>query len=390
MPDFGRSMLSAWMLDPTATYLNHGTVGAPPRRVLAAQQAIRDEIERQPAKFMLRELADEHGTGEKFRMRAAVDVAAAFVHVDADDLAFVENATTGANSVLRSYPLRPGDEILVTTLGYGGVTNAATYAARQTGATLRVAQLPYAGRAPGVYADAIEAALTPATRIVLVDHISAETAIVLPVADIAARCHARGALVLVDGAHVPGAIELDIASLGVDWYFGNLHKWAWTPRSSGILWTSRAQQEHLHPTVISWGYGKGLAAEFDLLGTRDPTNYLALPAALEMFEELGRASVYAYNHRLAWEGGHHLAQRWGVDLTTPEEMIGTMINVSLPPSAGSTVDDAKRMRASLWDDDRIEVPVFSHDGNLTLRMSAQIYNDMDDVDRLAVAVLKRS
>jgi len=358
--------------------------------VLAAQQAIRDEIERQPARFMLRELADEHGTGEKLRMRRAADVAAAFVGVHGDDLAFVENATTGANSVLRSFPLQPGDEILVTTLGYGGVVNAAAFAARQCGATLVTAQLPYAGAPPHVYADAIEAAVTPRTRIVLVDHITAETALILPVADIATRCHAAGALVLVDGAHVPGAIPLDIASLGVDWYFGNLHKWAWTPRSSGILWTAPAQQEHLHPTVISWGYGKGLAAEFDALGTRDPTNYLSLPAALEMMDELGRDAIHQHNHRLAWDGAHHLAQRWGVELTTPEEMIGTMANVRLPPSAGSTAEHAARMRAALWDDDRIEVPVFCHDGGLTLRLSAQIYNDMDDVDRLAAAVLKRS
>ena len=133
-----------------------------------------------------------------------------------------------------------------------------------------------------------------------------------------------------------------------------------------------------------------LAAEFDLLGTRDPSTYLAFPAALEMMDELGRDVVAAYNHRLAWDGAHHLAQQWGVAFATPEEMIGTMANVRLPASAGSTQDDADRMRASLWDDEVIEVPVFAHHGGLTLRISAQIYNDMEDVDRLAAAVLARS
>lgn len=278
----------------------------------------------------------------------------------------------------------------MTSLGYGGVTNVARYVATTAGATLRVVDLPGPGSLPHVYADAIEAALTPTTRIVLVDHISAETALLLPVADIAARCHASGALVLVDGAHAPGAIAVDIPSLGVDWYFGNLHKWAWSPRSAGILWCSPAQQEHLHAQVISWGYEHGPVAEFDLLGTRDPSTYLAFPAALEMMDELGRDVVAAYNHRLAWDGAHHLAQQWGVAFATPEEMIGTMANVRLPASAGSTQDDADRMRASLWDDEMIEVPVFAHHGGLTLRISAQIYNDMEDVDRLAAAVLARS
>lgn len=382
-------MLAEWYLDPAATYLNHGTVGATPRRVLAAQQALTEQIERQPAQFMLRELANEVGDGPRLRMGEAVSVVADFVGVRAADVGFVDNATAGANAVLRSFPFRPGDEILVTDLGYGGVTNAAIYAASTTGAVLRTVTLPRPGAPEEAFVDAIEAALGPATRMLLVDHITAETALVLPVAEIARRCHDRGVLVLVDGAHAPGAIDLDVGALGVDWYFGNLHKWAMVPRSAGFLWASPQQQAHLHPTVISWGYGKGMSAEFDLLGTRDPSHVLVAPVAIELMREWGLDAMRGYDHDLAWRGAHLLADAWGTPFTTPEAMIGTMANVTLPEGAGSTKDDAVRMRTRLWDEVRIEVPVFSHVGRLTLRVSAQVYNEPADVERLAAAVLAR-
>ncbi len=390
MVTFGRPLLSEWYLDPDATYLNHGTVGATPRRVLAAQWALTEQIERQPARFMLRELADEVGTGPRLRLGEAAEVVAEFVGVEAADLGFVDNATAGANAVLRSFPFGPGDELLVTDLGYGGVTNAAAYVASRTGATLRTALMPRPGAPAEAFVEAIEAALTPATRMLLVDHITAETALVLPVAEIARRCHERGVLVLADGAHGPGAIDLDVTALGVDWYFGNLHKWAMMPRSSGFLWASREQQPHLHPTVISWGYGRGMSAEFDLLGTRDPTHVLVAPVAIGMMREWGFDAMRAYDHELAWIGAQLLADRWGTTFATPESMIGTMVNVTLPDGAGSTPDDAVRMQTRLWDEERIEVPVFSHSGRLTLRLSAQVYNELGDVERLASAVLARS
>ena len=227
MPTFGPSMRSEWLLDSDLTYLNHGTVGATPRRVLARQRAITDEIERNPARFMLRELADTHGTAVvPLRLRVAAAAVAEFVGVAADDLMFVDNITTGANAVLRSFPFAPGDEIAVTSLGYGGVTNAATYTARTIGGPLRTIELPQPGAAPGDFVDAIAAGLGHHTRLLVVDHITPGTALILPLAEIAALCHQRGVLVFADGAHVPGNIAVDIDSFGVDWYAANLHKWA--------------------------------------------------------------------------------------------------------------------------------------------------------------------
>lgn len=383
---FGPEWRDEWLIDPSVTYLNHGTVGAPPRRVLAAQQAIRDEIERQPAQFLLRELADTDGTPSAgaTRMRAAAARVAALVGCRTADLAFVDNITTAANAVLRSYPFAPGDEVVVSNLAYGGVVNAVRYATDRAGATMRTIALPWPGADPGEYVAAFAGAVGPRTRIVLVDHITAETALVLPLADIARECRARGALVLADGAHAPGAIPVDIHALGVDWYAANLHKWAFTPRSSGILWAHPDQQAHLHPTVISWGLGNGMAAEFDLLGTRDPSPWLAAPAALDFIDELGFDAVHDHNHRLALDGARLLADRWGTSFTTPESMIGTMASVTLPVALHRA--DPGAVRAALWDRHRIEVPVFRHDHRLTLRLSAQVYVGMADVERLADAV----
>ncbi len=385
-------MRAEWMIDPAVTYLNHGTVGAPPRRVLAVQQAIRDEIERQPATFLLRELADtgHHSTGPRPRMRVAADAVAAFLGADSDDLGFVDNATTGANSVLRSFPFQQGDEVLVTDLGYGGVTNAAAFATRHVGATLRSVEMPRPGADPSAFVDAIATAIGPRTRIVLTDHISASTALIMPVAEIARVCHERGVLLLVDGAHGPGAIDFDIPSLGADWYIGNLHKWAWTPRSAGIIWASKEQQPNLHAAVISWGLDNGLAAEFDLPGTRDPTPFLAAPAAIALMEEWGVDEIRSWNHDLAWWAGQYLADRWGSPFNTPESMIGTMVHVLLPESAGSTVEDAVRQQAALLGEHGIELPLGAHGGRLSLRVSAQIYNDRSDIERLGDAVMKLS
>src|SRR5262245_6893511 len=194
MPTFGRSMLEHWLLDPACTYLNHGTVGAPPRQVLAKQQALRDEMERQPSRFFLREITFEQPAPwrAQSRLREALDAIAPFFGARADDLVFVPNITTGMNAVLRSVPLGPGDEVVVTDLAYGGVALAAKSVARERGATLRTVEMPFPLRTEDQIVDAIARALTPQTRLVVVDHVTAQTALVLPVAAVVAKCHERG------------------------------------------------------------------------------------------------------------------------------------------------------------------------------------------------------
>jgi isopenicillin-N epimerase len=390
---YGRRLRGEWLLDPAITYLNHGTVGATPRRVLEAQRAIQDEVERQPSRFLLRELAaisSGHPSGGRPRMRIAADAVGAFVHADGNDVVFVDNATTGANAVLRGFPFAPGDEVLVSDLGYGGVTNAAVYAARERGAVVRTVVIEPPFRA-GAIADAFERAVGPRTRLAIVDHITADTALLLPLADIAARLRRLGVAVLADGAHAPGSIALDVPSLGCDWYTANLHKWALVPRSSGFLWTSPERQAMTHAPVISWGLDQGYTTEFDLVGTRDPSAHLAAPAAFAFIEELGGLSaMHAYMHELAWHGANLLAERWGTPLDTPRDLLGAMVTVMAPAHAGSTAADASALRDRLLFEDQIEVKVQAWRGRVHLRVSAQVYNELADFEQLADAVARPS
>ncbi len=391
MTAFGHEMRASWPLEPGLTYLNHGTVGVTPRRVLDAQRAILDEIEANPSRYLLRELTEivvGQPRGLKPRLRQAADVVGELVGVRGDDLAFVDNTTTGVNAILRSFSLRPGDEVLVSDFGYGGVNRAVAFAARERGAAVSTAAMPYPVRSPEQVIEAFERAITPATRVAVVDHVTSESGLVLPLAAIAERLRARGVAVLADGAHAPGALALDIPSLGVDWYVGNLHKWLWVPRSSGILWAPPERHAELHANCISWGLDRGFSAEFDLPGTRDPSPHLAAPAAIAFMRELGVQAVRDYNHTIAWQGGQHLAGRVGTTLETPESMIGAMATVPLPAALGTTVEAAAAVRDALLFEEKIEVQVHAFRDRIYARISGQIYNDMSDVDRLADAVLR--
>ena len=385
-------MLSEWYLDPAITYLNHPTVGATPKRVLEAQHAIVLEAERQPSRFQLRELTSiivGQWRPEKPRLRVAADAVAAFVGARGEDLVFVDNTTSGINAVFHSFPLAQGDDLLVSELSYGGVVNAARFVTRQRGASLTTVQMPPVLRADAI-ADAILAAVTPRTRLALLEHIIPEAALVLPVAEIAARLKARGVATVVDGAHTPGAIALDVPSIGADYYVANLHKSAFVPRSSGFLWAAPERQAGLHPPVISWGLDQGFTDEFDLAGTRDASAHLAAPAALAFIESFGLQRILEYNHALVWKGSHLLAERWGTTFDTPESMVGTMASVPLPASLGSTREDGARVRDWLLFEHNIEVGINVWRGQLRVRVAAQIYNDLDDFERLAAAVAARA
>jgi isopenicillin-N epimerase len=388
---FGHPMRSEWALDPSVTYLNHGTVGATPRHVLAAQQALRDEIERQPARFLLRELTEIRvgaPDGARPRLRAAADAVADFLGAAGDDLVFVDNVTTGMNAVVRSIPLEPGDEILILDHAYGGVMHAARSLARERAATLRVVEIPWPPT-PAAIVQQIADGLGPRTRIAIIDHVTAESALVLPLAEIVATCHAHGVPVAVDGAHAPGAIPVNLRSLGADWYVANLHKWAWTPRSCGILHSLPRHQDRLRPVVASWGVDRGFTAAFDWPGTRDPTPALSAPTAIAFMREIGLDAIQRYDHDLAWRAGQHLAERWGAEVVQSEEQIGSMITLPLPSRYGSDSDAAARLRDALLFEDGIEVQVHAHRNRVQVRVSAQIYNDDEDIERLADAIARR-
>ncbi|HEV2958032.1 MAG TPA: aminotransferase class V-fold PLP-dependent enzyme [Xanthobacteraceae bacterium] len=364
-----------WLLDPEVAFLNHGSYGATPRAVLAEQDRWRALMERRPTYFMERELPPA--------LRAAAARLAAFVGARAEDLVFVENATAGCNAVLRSLRFAPGDEIVLTDHGYPAVRKAAEYVAARTGARVVEAAVPFPLSDPAQVVAAVSSRLGPRTRLAVLDHIASSTAVIFPLRELTALCHAAGVPVLVDGAHAPGMLSLDVPSVGADWYAGNCHKWLMAPKGSAFLWVAPERQADTHPLVISHGFGQGFAAEFAWVGTRDPSAWLSVPAAIDFHERLGGSKLRERNAALAREQAMMLARAWATERGAPDALTGSMAAVRLPPREPATTERALELRRKLFDDHRIEVPVTAFAGALWARISAHAYNRPEDYARLA-------
>jgi len=247
--------------------------------------------------------------------------------------------------------------------------------------------VPYPAFDPAELLARIDHAIGPRTRLVIADHITAETALILPIEAIADRARRKGALTLIDGAHAPGVLPLNLPSLGVDFYAANLHKWAHAPRSCGFLWAAPLHHGRLHPAVISWGLDAGFTAEFDWVGTRDPTPFLAAPEGLAVLDEFGDAGR-AWNHGLAVRASRELPARWGTRFEAGETSIGSMVTLPLPDRLGDSRESAAAVRDRLFFEEHIEVQVHSGYGRLWVRVCAQVYNDWADFEQLGDAVAR--
>ena len=376
---YGRTLRRLFRLDEAATFLNHGSFGLTPLTVLAAQEALRAEMERQPVQFLSRVTLQP-------RLRAAAGQLAAFLGAAGEDLVFVDNATTGVNAVLRSFVLRPGDEVLVTDHTYPAVRNAVRFVCERAGASIVEAKLPFPAQSSDAIVAAVTAALTDRTRLAIFDLVSSASAIIMPVAALSRVCRDAGVRVLVDAAHGPGMLDLDLPALQADWVSGNAHKWLFAPKGCALLWAAKEAQQDLHPTVISHGFEQGFTNEFDWTGTRDPTAWLAMPAALDFYRSMGDGTLRARNHALAVAAGEMLAKRWGTMTGAPAAMAGAMAVVRLPGRSPATLAAAQAVHDRLWQKYHIEVPVMSIGQALWVRVSAQIYNDLEDYEKLAVAL----
>lgn len=374
MSAFGASIRHLWALDWRATHLNHGSYGATPKPVLAAQDAIRHDMESAIGDFFVTQLPK--------RLRLAAAEAAAYLGAEVQDIAFVDNATSGIQAVIGSLALAPDDEILINDQTYNAVKNIARHAAQRSGARLVEVTLPFPAPDEAAILAAFTQGLGPRTRLVILDHITSATALVMPIERMITAAHAVGALVLVDGAHAPGQIDLSVGKLQADFYCGNFHKWVMAPKGAAFLWAGREHQAWLHPPVISHGYGSGFIAEFDWTGTRDPSAYLCVPAAIAFRESFGDQIIKSRNSALAAEAGAYLAQTWQTRVGAPEPADASMRLVQLP----FTTEPPDGLRRKLWLEHRIDVPVNALAGRLWVRISAQIYNDMDDYRRLARAI----
>ena len=404
-PDY----LRFWPLDPEITYLNHGAFGSCSWPVLQQQSEWRTRMERHPIKFMDAELE-----GHLDRARAAL---AALVGAEPDDLAFVPNATTGVNTVVRSLDFkrrrrdpdhRPRVQRVPQLDALRGVGPRCQGRGRQR---------PLAAAHADEVTQALLACVSDRTRLAVISHVTSPTGLVFPIGDIVSALNERGIDTLVDGAHAPGMVALDIGTLNAAYYTGNAHKWLCTPKGSAFLHARRDRQQHIRPLVISHGTNSPRAdrsrfrLEFDWGGTGDPTPYLSIPAALEFMGGLlpgGWSELQAVNRSRALAGRRRLLAALGTESPlAPDDMIATLAAVELPatmsPSpAGAHVGQDETyaldpLHDALFDEDRIEVPVYPWPHTpgdraprrRLLRVSAQIYNDESDYERLAAALSRR-
>lgn len=366
---------------------------------MAAQQAWQDRMEVEPVRFMDRvlpeALADARGR------------VGAFLGADPAGLAFVPNATTGVNTILRSLRFEPGDELLTTDHEYNATLNALQAVADRDRARVVVARIPVPILDPNEALDVIVGAVTARTRLALISHITSPTALVLPIAEIVQALDASGVDTLVDAAHAPGMVPVDLDSLGPAYWTGNGHKWLCGPKGSAVLWVRADRRERIHPLVVSHGANEPLDGrerfrlEFDWTGTADPTAPLALAEAIDWMDALepaGWPAVMAANRALALEGRDRLAAALGVEPLAPDAMSGSMAALPLP---GPTDEAAARaLQRALSESDGIQVPITpwpvraarspgAEPSMRLVRISAQRYNELADYERLADALPRR-
>jgi isopenicillin-N epimerase len=362
-----------FLLDPEIVFLNHGSFGACPRAVFERYQAWQRELERRPVEFLARRLP-ELLAGVRKRL-------AAYVGARPDDLVLVPNATSGVNAVARSLRLEPGDEILATDHEYGACDLLWRHVCERAGARYVRAELPLPG--PTAVAEAILGRLTERTRAVFLSHVTSPTALVLPVAEIAHRAREAGVTTIVDGAHGPAHVPVDVEALGADVYAATCHKWLCAPKGSGFLCVRPELQESIDASVIGWGYGDDatFVSRHTMAGTRDPAAYLSIPDAIDWQASHDWETVRERCRGLARAARARLAELTGLEPLSPDDRLGQMVAARLPDC------DADALQRRLYDEHRIEVPA-SRRWNDTplLRASFQAYNDERDLERLISAL----
>jgi isopenicillin-N epimerase len=365
---------SEFLLHPDVVFLNHGSFGSCPRPVFERYQEWQRELERQPVEFV-----DHRLTGLLADARAALG---AYVGADPDDLVFVPNATSGVNLAARALTLEPGDEVLGTDLEYGACDLTWDDVCSRAGARYVRAEVGLPLERPEDVVEQLFAGVTARTRAVFVSHVTSETAAVLPVAQIVARARESGFATIVDGAHAPGQLSLDVEAIGADFYAANCHKWMCAPKGAGFLAVHPARQDDVRGLIVSWGHGDSASfrTRNELQGTRDPSAYLAVPAAIEWLEAQDWPRVQERCRRILSDSVLQLTELDGVEPIAAPPFRAQMASLRVP------TDDPDALKRRLYGEHRIEVPVFARKGEPLLRLSIGPYNEPRDVEALVAAL----
>jgi isopenicillin-N epimerase len=375
-----RELRAQFLLRPEVTFLNHGSYGACPRPVFERYQTLQLELEGQPVEFLGRRLGEQ--------MAEARASLAAYLGADADEVVYHPNVTSALNVVARSLPLGEGDEILTGDHEYGALERTWRFVCEHRGARLVARALPWPLDDPAAVVEALWAGVTPRTRVLFLSHITSPTAAILPLAPLIERARAAGIWTVVDGAHAPGQIPVDLHALGVDFYGGNCHKWLSAPKGAGFLYSRRELQPLLEPLVVSWGWQardpgpSRFVDEQERQGTRDPAAYLAVPAAIEFQAANDWARVRAECHQLARLARQEIGALTGLTNPIPDSPLwfAQMATVPLPDC------DVAELKRRLWEEHQIEIPVSRWRDQPQLRISVQGYNTRADVERLVGAL----
>lgn len=363
-----------FLLDPSVTFLNHGSFGATPKPVFEEYQRWQRELEFQPVEFI--------GRRHDALMEQARIALAEYYNTAPENLVYVPNATSGLNVIARSLPLERGDEILTTDHEYGALDMTWEWMCGKTGATYVKHHVPVPVTTHAEFVESFWSAVTPRTKVIFMSHITSPTALIFPVLEICRRAREAGILTVIDGAHAPGQIPVDLTAIGADIYSGNHHKWLCAPKGSGFLFARPEHHEWIEANTVSWGWAPGstFVSRNQYQGTRDIAAWLATPAAIRFQAEHDWDTVRARCHGLAREARLRISERFGQAPITPDqpdEWFAQMVTCVLPPSI-----DLETVKTRLYDEFRVEVPVGGLFGLKWVRVSFQGYNDEADLDRL--------
>jgi isopenicillin-N epimerase len=372
-----------FLLDPQVIFLNHGSFGACPRPVFETYQDWQRKLELQPVQFL--------GVDLDTYLRQSRQELSAYIHASVDDIVFIPNATHGVNIIARSLHLEPGDEVLTTDHEYGACNFAWDFVCRKTGAVYHQQPIRLPVTSPNEITEQLWQGVTPRTKVIFISHITSPTALTLPVQIICQRARAEGIITLIDGAHAPGQLPLDVSILQADFYIGNCHKWMLSPKGAGFLHARHEVQNLVEPLIVSWGYQSRLTAPsesafIDLLqwtGTRDPGAALSVPAAIAFMRANHWEDVQVKCHNLLRNAIERMCDLTGLPPLYPldSQFYYQMGTIPIPQ-----VRDLTELKRRLIADYKIEIPVIDWNNRHYLRMSVQGYNSKDDIDALVNAM----